>query len=93
MDVEELIHRRRIQILVFSYLYEKCNYTYISDYDWDIRAKELAKLQEEYPDIAERVCYADVFRGFTGDSASGLVYDNDTIRRARMLVGMRGDII
>lgn len=85
-EIREKIKRRRLQILVHSYLYEKLDSGIISDYTWDMWAKELAVLQDEYPDISEEVEYSDIFKGWTGDTASGLSYDDRTIGRAYMLL-------
>ena len=55
-DITSYIMRRINQILVHSYLYEKCNVNIIDDSTWDKWAKELVSLIHKYPDIA-RLCY------------------------------------
>lgn len=72
----ELIRRRRLQILVSSYVYMELDDTYISDEEWDYRAKDLYELQHKYPEESKVVVYYDLFKDWTGDSASGLVYDD-----------------
>lgn len=81
-EIKELIKRRRLQMLVSSYLYEKQNFNVYSDYTWDMMAKELAQLQNEHPDLASQVEYADMFNGWTGDSGAFLGSDYDTVKRA-----------
>lgn len=67
--VEELIHRRRRQVLVHSILYYRLDSSLVDDATFDRWAHELADLQHEHPDASEGVAYMrDAFRGFTGDS-------------------------
>ena len=54
---ESYINRRINQILVHSYLYEKCNVNIIEDSTWDKWAKELVSLIHKYPDIAKKSPY------------------------------------
>jgi NAD-dependent DNA ligase len=70
-DIKALIKRRRRQILVHSCLYYRLNETLVPDYVYDGWAKELARLHEQYPELASQVEYADVFQGFTGETVSG----------------------
>jgi NAD-dependent DNA ligase len=70
-DIKALIKRRRRQILVHSCLYYRLNETLVPDYVYDGWARELARLHEQYPELAAEVEYADVFQGFTGETVSG----------------------
>jgi hypothetical protein len=68
--VAELINRRRHQVLVHSFLYYRMNTSIVSDTQYDGWARELAELQEKYPDIAAEVDYAEYFKDF-GESVTG----------------------
>lgn len=58
------IQQRRLQILVHSYIYYDLDMNIISDDTWSSMAKDLYELQKTYPDIAEKVNYADEFKDF-----------------------------
>ena len=75
-----LILRRRLQVLVHSYLYYQRNTNLISDKQFDEIAKELVVLQEKYPDTASKVSYADAFKGFDGTTGFDLPYKDLRIR-------------
>ena len=74
--VEELITRRRRQILVHSVIYYRLNDSIISDWQWGQWAVELEKLQNEYPEIAEKCPFADAFRGFDHSTGQNLPLDD-----------------
>lgn len=71
-EIKELINRRRRQVLVHSVIYYVFNDNLISDSKWSEWARELAQLQEAYPDIAEQCIYADAYRNFDGSSGFDL---------------------
>lgn len=90
-DIAARIQQRRLQLLVHSYLYYELQTTLISDQQWDKWAKELVVLQNENPAIADKVVYANEFRGFDGTTGFDLPYkDDDTIRRANRLLKIKG---
>jgi len=70
--IEERIRQRRIQMLFHSRLYYELGENMISDFKFDEWALELVDLQENYPEIAKEVMYADAFEGWTGDSGCHL---------------------
>jgi hypothetical protein len=72
--IEELINRRRRQILVHSFLYYKLNQSIISDHTFDKWCAELVELQEKYPEIADKCVYAEEFKGFDGSSGFDLPF-------------------
>ena len=74
LKIAEKIQRRRYQMLVHSYIYYEMNENIISDSQWSKWAVELAELQAKYPNIAERVIYADDFEGWDGSSGAFLTY-------------------
>ena len=82
--MNEIINRYMNQILVHSYLYEVCNVSIISDYEWDLRAKKLVKLIQEHRDIASKLPYYDQFKGWHGDTASTFKFDKTIECRAKL---------
>lgn len=68
LPMAELIQRRRLQLLVHSYIYYDMDYNLISDRTYDIIGKQLVELQKDYPEIASRVCYAEVFKEWDGST-------------------------
>ena len=62
--IDEDIRRYRLQIIVHSVIYYTYNCNIISDDEWSKRAKKLVELQSKYPDIANKVIYADEFQDF-----------------------------
>lgn len=71
LHIEEL----RTQILIHSYLYYFLGFNLIEDYEYDNLGKELIKLQEEYPLIANESMYADEFENYKGICYSGFDLD------------------
>ena len=64
VTIEEDIRRYRLQMIVHSVIYYTYNCNIISDDEWSRRAKKLVELQNKYPDIADKVIYADEFKDF-----------------------------
>jgi len=69
-SIEELINRRRRQVLVHSFLYYRMNTSIVSDAQYDQWARELAELQARHPEVAKRCAYADAFEDFS-ESVTG----------------------
>lgn len=68
-DIEELINRRRRQILIHSYLYYQMNTNLINDHTYDMWCKELAELQQNYPGESNNVeFYKKEFNDFDGST-------------------------
>ncbi len=80
-----LIQRRRLQILVHSYLYYEKDTNIISDKQWDTWARELVKLQQENPQVAKLVIYDKEFKGFDATTGFHFNYDNNIKRIATRL--------
>ena len=64
----ELIGRRRRQILVHSAIYYRLNDNIIPDHLYDRWSKELAELQQQYPEAARLAPYADAYADFDGST-------------------------
>ena len=72
--IAEKIRQRRLQILVHSFIYYDLDDNIIDDATWSKWAFELKDLQEKFPEIADKVIYADTFRNFDGSSGCDLNY-------------------
>ena len=70
------IQQRRYQLLVHSYIYYELNSNIVSDSKWSKWAMELVELQTKYPQIAEKVIYAEDFADWDGSSGAFLTYTN-----------------
>jgi hypothetical protein len=79
--ITELINRRRMQMLVHSYLYYQLGESIISDYDFDYWAKELVDLQRDYPEESKQVRYYEEFKDFDGSSGFDLPYSMPNIQK------------
>lgn len=76
--------------MIHSYIYYKLGKSIISDQKWDKGARELVKLQGQYPDIAKKVRFADLYKDFdasTGFHLAGGV-DEAAIRKAYFLLAI-----
>ena len=75
--IQELIHRRRRQVLVHSTIYYSVGQNLVSDGQYDEWARELGELQRKYPDLAESVEFQrDAFRNFEGTTGYQLPLDD-----------------
>ena|SRR5690554_3133152 len=72
MDIIALISRRRRQILVHSCIYYRFSDSIIDDYTYDMWSKELADLQEKYPDLAKKSAWNEEFKDFDGSTGFDL---------------------
>lgn len=89
-EIEELINRRRRQVLIHSIIYYKMDDNLITDAQWSKWAVELADLQNRYPDIAANCWRADDFEGFEGSSGFDLPLDDPwATNKARYLLMVR----
>lgn len=79
-SIEELIRRRRLQLLVHSAIYYQFNSNLISDLQWSQWAKELVDLQNQYPDIANTTVYANAFKDFDPSTGYNLPFSNPEIQ-------------
>lgn len=90
LQIAELIQRRRLQLLVHSCLYYEMDINLVSDRQWDIWAKELVQLQEQYPSISENVIYHNAFKDWDASTGAFLpLQDPWVVRKAQMLGGKR----
>lgn len=73
-EVRSLILRRRLQLLVHSYIYYEGNQNLVSDQTWDKWARELVSLQKCYPEMCKHVDYHSYFKDFDGSTGFDLPY-------------------
>lgn len=76
-EIKELINRRRQQVLVHSVLYYRMNTNLISDSQWSEWALDLEELQDRYPELAEQVPRAEMFRAFDHSTGSTLPLEDE----------------
>ena len=87
--IAEKIQQRRLQILVHSCIYYELNGSTISDKQWDIWAKELVMLQNQYPHIAEKIIWHDAFADFDATTGFNLpIKDEWVMKKARQVSGI-----
>jgi len=87
-EIKELINRRRRQILIHSCIYYRLNSSIWTDSQYDQKARELQKLQEQYPDIAAECDFHDAFKDFT-ETTSGFklpIHDPLIVLKAQRLL-------
>lgn len=90
--IQELITRRRRQILVHSVIYYKLNENLISDSLWASWALELEQLQAQYPELAAVCPYAEAFTSFEHSTGMNLPLDDAwAVRTAQRLVAYARD--
>ena len=87
--IAEKIQQRRLQILVHSCLYYEFDTNIVDDHTYNRWAHELAKLQEDNPDIAKEGMYADAFKNFDGSTGFDLPKDDFIRIRAKKLLEIR----
>ena len=89
LHIAETIQRLRLRVLVHSCIYYHLNGNIIDDKKFDDMSRELVKLQTSYPIIADKVCYADAFKGFDGHTGFDLpITDHWVISKAEKLYGV-----
>ena len=88
-DIAELIVRRRRQVLIHSIIYYKMDQNLVSDATWSKWALELEELQNKYPDIADKLPYADAFKNFDHSTGSNLPLNDPWANdKARQLISI-----
>lgn len=87
LKVAEKIQQRRLQMLIHSCIYYELDGNIISDQDWDSWAKELLKLQTEYPEISKQVIWYEAFKDWDATSGAFLpLKDSWVIKKAQKLL-------
>ncbi len=77
-----LIQRRRLQILLHSYLYYRRDQSIVSDHQWAEWARELVQLQKDNPEISKQVIEYEQFKDFDASTGYHLQPDKKLIGKA-----------
>lgn len=81
LEIADRIQRLRYMILVHSCLYYKLHTNLVEDYQWDRWARELVALQNDYPQISNKVMLYDYFADFDGSTGFDLPIDEPWVIR------------
>lgn len=84
------IQQRRLQILIHSYIYYKLDDNIVDDSKWSSWGRELCIMQKSFPEIANKVMYADQFTDFDGSTGMNFTYDMWIKNKASMLLQYKG---
>ncbi len=88
LEIAERIQQRRLQMLVHSCIYYEYNRNIISDKQWDKWAKELVKLQREYPYISKQVIWYEAFKDWDASTGAFLPLRDSWVQtKAQQLIG------
>lgn len=74
MFVIKRIEKLRRNMLIHSFAYYELNRNFISDFEFDERARELVKLQETYPNLSKLGEYYNDFKDFDGSTGYDLPF-------------------
>lgn len=88
------IKQLRLGLMIHSYLYYKLGKSIIPDQKWDAAARELVKLQKQYPALAKKGRFAKVFADFDGSTGYHLAgaIDKKGIAKAYFLLHIEKEI-
>lgn len=93
-SVKDLILRRRLQMLIHSRIYYELNTNIISDKQFDAWAKELVRLQKDYPNESKEVAWYDAFKDWDGSTGAFLpLKDEWVVRKARYILGLKNHCV
>lgn len=85
LKIAELIQRRRLQLLINSYLYYYMDMNIVEDKTWDTWARDLLRLQNENPEISKEVDYYDAFKDWDASTGAFLPFDDWAKEKAKKL--------
>lgn len=89
--ISDRIQRLRLMLLVHSCIYYELNQNIISDKKWDELARELVKLQAEYPELAKEVIWYDAFKDWDASTGAFLpLKDEWVMRKAQYVLKLYG---
>ena len=86
LEVAELILRRRMQMMVHSYLYYDMDTNLISGRQFDTWGRELVQLQTDYPNISKQVEYAEAFSDWDASTGFHLPRNEQIVRIGQRLL-------
>lgn len=79
-ELMELVVRRRRQLHVHSVAYYHLDQSFVDDATFDLWSKELADIQQAFPELANQGVKADLFKGWTGETGMHLPITDDALR-------------
>ena len=87
LKIAEKIQQRRLQLLIHSCIYYELNQNVISDKKWDEWARELVRLQHDYPDISKQVMWYNAFKDWDASTGAFLpLKDEWVVKKAKILL-------
>ncbi|MBO7719567.1 MAG: hypothetical protein J6S29_05395 [Methanosphaera sp.] len=91
MDIPNLIQRRRLQVLVHSCIYYEFNQNIVSDRQWDMWARELVELQNQYPEESKKVIWYEAFKDWDASTGAFLpITDRWVLHKAQYIMKLCG---
>lgn len=91
LAIAQKIQRRRLQMLVHSRMYYLMDHNILDDSIFNNLAQELAELQDAYPQIAKRVCFAEAFEDWDGSTGFHLPLEHPwVVQRTNKLLKLQG---
>lgn len=92
LSTQEHIDFLQRYIIVHSYIYYELNDNVISDRQYDVKARELARLKNEYPDLWRKSEYYKQFGDdYNGSTGFTFWYDLDN-RQQKIIKGIVNSI-
>ena len=85
LEVADAILRRRMQMLMHSYIYYKMDMNLISDREFEMWGKDLGRLHADYPENASQVEYAEAFKDWDASTGFHLPANEQIVRIAHRL--------
>lgn len=78
LTIAEYINFLQRYIIVHSYIYYELNTNVVSDREYDLKAKELVSLKDQYPELWKDSLYYKQFGDdYTGDTGFTLYHELD----------------
>lgn len=91
LPIASVIQRRRLQLLIHSFIYYELNKNIVSDHEFDRWSKELVTLQADNPELLDRIVYAEAFNDWDGSTGAYLPYkDPWVVSKAYQLLEING---
>ena len=89
--IQDLILRRRLQLLVHSCIYYHLNQNIITDAQWDQWARELVDLQRDHPEESKQVDWYQAFKDWDASTGAFLpITDEWVVQKAHYVLKITG---
>lgn len=93
LEIADRIQHLRYLMLIHSRIHYVLNNDLIPERDFYALAKELARTQNEYPEIADRVDFSEAFRGWDGSTGASLPLNDPWVIQRTNLVYMSKSLV